>query len=392
MSKATWVNTNGTWKRVKNVWVKINGIWKEKVIPMGNIKNVWKEFISYMSDWILKKKDLVEINENLGIIKELHTNENNVVTISSGETSRDFSCTVLDIGNGKKISTLYREDLILSNPYQSSFNEYDTNKKIYCLGYFKYYDYDWVYASCIYEVNIKYGYISPFMQKEIAYYIMHHPNYFDHSVCCKNGKYLFYAFHISDQSPISSNTNRFVDLETKKYVYDPYGIITHKSMPYDDSFINLIVNDSYSYKLYKYPSLALAGWDEHLPEIQHEVLIHDIVGGFDFDIDESEGVIFLYGGKTLEKVALKEFILIASKTNLREVKSVALSLDKKKRRIFVQDGDTIDIYTYNLDLISTVKTQITSYANCIKADESGCVSTSSQYDTDANLIQRVLVK
>lgn len=47
MTKATWVNIGGTWKKVKDVWVNIGGVWKPKVIPKGNIDGAWKEFMSY---------------------------------------------------------------------------------------------------------------------------------------------------------------------------------------------------------------------------------------------------------------------------------------------------------------------------------------------------------
>lgn len=47
MAKATWVNVNNDWKKIKNVWQNVGGTWKQKVKPKGNISGDWKEFISY---------------------------------------------------------------------------------------------------------------------------------------------------------------------------------------------------------------------------------------------------------------------------------------------------------------------------------------------------------
>lgn len=47
--KQTWVNVEGTWRKVKSAWIKVNGLWRKDAVPKGTIGGVWKEFISYYS-------------------------------------------------------------------------------------------------------------------------------------------------------------------------------------------------------------------------------------------------------------------------------------------------------------------------------------------------------
>lgn len=47
MSKATWINANGTWKKCKAVWLNVGGVWK-KIIDKVNVIGIWKDCISYI--------------------------------------------------------------------------------------------------------------------------------------------------------------------------------------------------------------------------------------------------------------------------------------------------------------------------------------------------------
>ena len=57
MSKATWININGTWKKCKAVWLNVNGTWK-KIIDKVNINGVWKDAITY-NFWISSYADKI---------------------------------------------------------------------------------------------------------------------------------------------------------------------------------------------------------------------------------------------------------------------------------------------------------------------------------------------
>lgn len=52
MAKQTWVNVNGTWRKVKSVWVNVNGAWKKDVMPKGFVDGNWKEFMQYYTPTI----------------------------------------------------------------------------------------------------------------------------------------------------------------------------------------------------------------------------------------------------------------------------------------------------------------------------------------------------
>lgn len=122
MSKATWVNINGTWKQVKNVWENVGGTWKQKVVPKGNISGIWKDFISYNANVYAMVKNTSNYKYKVSKIAV------NAVIWSTVEYA-DIDCFSVD-GNGNlylivNTNTLIKYDsngnIIYSKSYDFSF-------------------------------------------------------------------------------------------------------------------------------------------------------------------------------------------------------------------------------------------------------------------------------
>lgn len=133
MAKQSWVNADGTWRKVKSAWINIDGIWEKNVMPKGVVNGNYKEFMSYFLQAVItsfKHQGIRKTSLDGGLITQLASNDSEtnqpfIESISYHPIRKSFFVVYSHINSPAYKLKEFSDDLELIKESGSSLTRYN---------------------------------------------------------------------------------------------------------------------------------------------------------------------------------------------------------------------------------------------------------------------------